>query len=106
MRTYLRGLYPDFFERENMMAREEKLHLIHEIGIQTGFNPVTGRKYRGLQPDKPWYPKSGAARTAKGRAAQEKKVGFGRRRSANSLGATRAPGRPRPTCRCAAMCPG
>ena len=106
MRTYLRGLYPDFFERENMMAREEKLHLIHEIGIQTGFNPVTGRKYRGLQPDKPWYPKSGAARTAKGRAAQEKKVGFGGpKKKRKQFGGDEGSGPP-PTCRCAAMCPG
>ena len=25
-KNYLRGLYPAFFERETMMAREEKLH--------------------------------------------------------------------------------
>ena len=38
---------------------------------------MTGRKYREAKQDKPWYPKSGAAKTKKGRAAQETKVGFG-----------------------------
>ena len=71
-RTYLRGLYPEFFERERMMEREEKL-----IGRATGLDPVTGRKYREAKQDEPWYPKSGAAKTKKGRAAQETKVGFG-----------------------------
>ena len=76
-RTYLRGLYPEFFARERMMEREEKLRWIHKIGRATGLDPVTGRKYREAKQDTPWYPKSGAAKTKKGRAAQETKVGFG-----------------------------
>ena len=76
-KNYLRRLYPAFFERERMRAREERRHWIHEIGRATGINPVTGRKYREQEQEKKWYPKSGAARTAKGRAAQETKVGFG-----------------------------
>ena len=76
-KNYLRRLYPEFFERETMMEREERLRWIHEIGRATGINPVTGRKYREQEQEKKWYPKSGAARTEKGRAAQETKVGFG-----------------------------
>ena len=77
MRLYLRGVYPEFFARERMMEREEKLRWIHEIGRATGFDPRTGRRYREPKQDKPWYPKSGAAKTKKGRAAQETKVGCG-----------------------------
>ena len=79
-RAYLKGLYPEFFARERMMEREEKLRWVHKIGRATGLDPLTGQKYREAKQDKPWYPKSGAAKTKKGRAAQETKVGFGQRR--------------------------
>ena len=49
----------------------------HEIGIATGIDPDTGRKYRPPQKQKKWYPPSGAAGTAKGREKQESLVGFG-----------------------------
>ena len=45
-RGRIRGLYPEFFARERMMEREEKLRWIHKIGRATGLDPVTGRKYR------------------------------------------------------------
>ena len=60
-----------------MRSREERLHMKHEIGIATGIDPDTGRKYRPPQKQKKWYPPSGAAGTAKGREKQEALVGFG-----------------------------
>ena len=60
-----------------MRSREERLHMKHEIGIATGIDPDTGRKYRPPQKQKRWFPKSGAAGTEKGREAQESLVGFG-----------------------------
>ena len=71
MRLYLRGVYPEFFARERMMEREEKLRWIHEIGRATGLNPVTGRKYREAKQERKWYPKSGGDEGGV-RSAQEK----------------------------------
>ena len=74
---FLRKRFPDFYRPNVMRSRAQKLHMIHEIGIATGFNPETGRRYRPPQKQKRWYPKSGAAGTEKGREKQESLVGFG-----------------------------
>ena len=76
----LRHDYPAFFAAGAMQDRVARARMRHQIGRATGFDPETGRKYREQKKEtKRWRPKSGAAKTEKGRKAQETKVGFGAR---------------------------
>ena len=76
----LRHDYPAFFAPGAMHDRIERARLRHHIGRETGFDPLTGRRYREQKKEtKRWRPPSGAAKTEKGRKAQETKVGFGAR---------------------------